>query len=121
MTITNQQDYAIAVMLDDITAMLFDLDLGNKISQNEEMLDIGEDFKISYKRDLISETIDEHGTRRIVSNFYVSGYKNDVEFIKYVTWGEERRFTIYTIEGFVTGMFINRLEAYRKSKFMINS
>lgn len=113
------QEYAIKVMLDDITFMLFDLELGGFVLSGETV-DIGEEFVVSYRRELIEETI-VNGWKNIISDFYISATKNGVEFIKFETRGAQQKFTLYNIDGFVCGMFINKLEDFRKSKFSINN
>lgn len=115
------QEYAIKVMLDDITFMLFDLERGSHIEQNQETpVDIGENFAFTYKRELVSETI-ENGWKNIVSNFHITCYKNDVVITSFVTYGGNRKFTLHQLEGFMTGIFIDKLEAFRKQKFSINN
>lgn len=111
--------YAIKVMLDDITFMLFDLDMGGFISQ-DEVFDIGEEFVVTYKRELVSEEI-VNGYKNIISNFFISATKNGNQFLKFETRGAQRKFTLHNIEGFVAGMFINKLERFRKDKFSINN
>lgn len=119
MTIDRNQEYAIKVMLDDITFMLFDLEMGGFIPSGD-ITDIGEDFCVSYRRELIEETV-VNGWKNITSDFYISATKNGTEFVKFETRGAHRKFTLYNIDGFVTGMFVNKLEGFRKSKFSINS
>ena len=115
------QEYAIKVMLDDITFMLFDLERGSHIKQDEqEPIDIGENFAFTYTRELVSETI-ENGWRNIVSNFHIKCFKNDKVIASFVTYGGTRKFTLFELEGFMAGVFIDKLDAYRRDKFSINT
>lgn len=115
----DNEKYAITVMLDDITFMLFDLERGGFLTQEDTIL-FDDGFNISYKRDLISEVIVD-GWKNIISNFYISATKNDIEFLRFETHGADRKFTLHNFEGFVVGMLINKIEQYRKMKFSINN
>lgn len=115
------EEYAIKVMLDDITFMLFDLERGTFIKENnEEPIDIGENFAFTYKRELVSETI-QGDWKNIVSNFHIKCFKNEKVITSFITYGGTQKFTVYEIEGFMTGVFINKLEEYRKAQFSINN
>lgn len=119
MEMTEKQEYAIKVMLDDITFMLFDLERGGFI-QTEGVFDVTDAFKVDYKRVLLSEVLN-NDVLEIVSDFYVEIKYYDRDAIKYATRGALRKFTLYDFDGFVCGMFINALDTFRKEKFSINN
>lgn len=118
-----KQEYAIKVMLDDITFMLYDLECGGFI-KIEDKFDIS-NFTVSYKRILIEET-EQNGYITTISDFYicvnqklVDGIGNEI--VKFETRGALRKFTLFTVDGFVCGMFMNELEKHRKQMFSINN
>lgn len=111
------QDIAISILLDDITYMLYDLERGEFIS-NDCTIDIGGEFTVAYRRELVSETITDD-FKTIVSNFFISATKNKTEIVNFVTNGVERKFTLFSIEGFVCGMFLDELDKFRRMKFQV--
>lgn len=117
-TISKNDEQAIKVMLDDMTFMLFDLERGNHIL-SEDNVRISDNMSFTYKRNLIEETIDERGWKNITSDFYISGYKDDVQVLKFETRGKLRKFTLYQFDGFLANMLMNELERFRKKKFNI--
>lgn len=112
-------EYNIKVILDDITFMAFDLERGGFIDA-ASVTDIGDGFTLNYSRELISEE-EVNGWINIISDFSISATKNGNEFLKFDVRGELRKFTLFNIEGFVSGMFLNQLDVFRKSKFGINT
>ena len=120
MSMSPAEEYAIKVMLDDVTFMLFDLERGGFISQECDVAhDIGDNFAFTYKRELVEETM-VNGWEHIISNFHITAFKNDISICKFITRGSDQAFTLYNIEAFVLNMFINRLETYREEMFSIN-
>lgn len=115
MNITPEQEYIIKVMLDDITFMLFDLELGNHIKY-ETTYSVDEQFSFSYKRVLIKEEmVGEY--KNIISDFFIEAYKDNIQFLKFETHGESQMFTIFTFDAFLTSIFVNKLDDFRKLKF----
>lgn len=117
------QEWAIKVMLDDITFMLYDLERGGHI-EIDGSFDVA-NFVVSYKRVLIEES-EQDGFITTISDYYVCVNHKLIdglgdEIVKFDTRGAMRKFTLYTIDGFVCGMFINELEKYRKQMFSINN
>ena len=110
-------------MLDDITFMLYDLERGGFLGQ-DGTIDVA-NFSVSYKRVLIEES-EQDGYITTVSDFFVCvNHKlNDGlgdEIVKFETRGSLRKFTLFALDGFICGMFINELEKYRKQMFSINN
>lgn len=117
---STSEEYAIKVMLDDITFMLFDLERGGFIqNDSDDIYDIGDNFAFTYKREMLEATM-IYSREHIISNFYIEAFKNDVSICKFITRGADQAFTLYNIEAFVLNMFINRVETYREEMFSIN-
>lgn len=116
---TETQLYTVKVMLDDITFMLFDLERGNFIKQEDEV-NICEAFSVDYKRELLEEKV-VGDWKEIISDFFITVKYYDRQAIKFVTRGADQKFTLFEFDGFVCGMFMNKLDSYRKEKFSINN
>lgn len=119
MNLNEKQEYAIKVMLDDITFMMFDLEMGGHISVNEEEIDIGNGFSVSYKRELLQEIL-LPDRKNIISDFFIAGKRNGEEIVRFITRGEQRKFTVFAIEGFACQLLMNQLQSFREEKFSIN-
>lgn len=115
MNISESQQYVIKVMLDDITFMLFDLEMGNHI-EYDKVYHIDEQFSFSYRRQLIREDIMQ-GYKNIISDFFVEAYKDGIQFLKFETRGELEKFTVFNIDGFLTSIFLDKLDVFRVVKF----
>lgn len=115
MELNSSREYAIKVMLDDITFMLFDLDLGGFVEYDTTVA-IDDQFSFSYRRELVEEVI-VNGYKNIISNFFVEASKDGRRFLKFETRGAERKFTIFHIDGFLTSIFVDKLDQFRVAKF----
>lgn len=115
MNISENQEYVIKVMLDDITFMLFDLEMGNHI-ECDTIHNIDEQFSFSYRRELVREDI-MPGYKNIISNFFIEAYKDGIQFLKFETHGELQKFTLFHIDGFLTSIFLDKLDSFRSVKF----
>lgn len=109
----------IKILLDDITFMLFDLERGGFI-ENSTPLDIEDGFVITYNRELIEETIVD-GWKTIISDFFIVVNKDNAEILNFQTRGKERKFSIVLINEYLSTVFIEKLENFRKLKFQINT
>ena len=112
----DSQEYQMKYLCDEVTFMLFDLERGGFLRYNGEEVIIDDLWKFSYKRVPVEETI-ENGMRNIVSNFFVKVWYNDNLVFDYEVYGAERKFRVKHVEGFHSGMFLNVLDTFRKSKF----
>lgn len=119
MELDKNQEHMIKVVLDDITFMLFDLERGGFLGLDDSFM-LASNIQISYKRDLLEESI-ENGLQTIISDFFIKIKHNDTLVIDFDTRGQLRKFTVRAFDGFVGGMVLNTLDAYRREKFSINS
>ena len=112
------QEYQMKYLCDETTYMMFDLERGRFIKTNGELVAIDDLWSFSYTRKLVEETI-ENGIQNIISNFFVKVMYNDEVVFDYEVYGNERRFKVNKVSGFHTGMFLEELDKFRKSKFDI--
>lgn len=116
---TEDEEYQVKVICDDTVYMMFDLDNGNMLAPNgDKIIEIDNLWKFSYKRQLVSETIEGY-MRHTVNNFVVKVWYNDTVILDFDTFGAQSKFTIRTFEGFHAGMFQEVLDNYRKLKFNV--
>lgn len=113
-----EKDYAAKYVMDEVTFMLFDLERGKFINHHGDEIQIDDVFKFSYKRVTVEETLDSNA-QTIVSNFFVTVWYNDTVVLKYEVYGGEKKFKVFTLEGFHASMFMNELDKFRMKKFGI--
>lgn len=110
------KEYQMKYLCDETTFMMFDLERGGFLHYHGDHVTIDDLWSFEYKRVPVHESI-QNGVRNIISNFFVTVKYNDRVIFDYEVYGAERRFKVNMVEGFHTGMFLEVLDTYRKSKF----
>lgn len=106
-------------LLDETTFMMFDLERGGHIKRRGEQVNIDDVFAFTYKRIVISETIENDINTIIISNFFIKVWYHETIIMDFDVYGNERKFRIKTLEGPHAGLFLNVLDTYRKKMFNV--
>lgn len=121
MELSEDAKYGVKVNCDDTVYMMFDLEQGGHLSpKGEEVTEINDLWKFTYKSQLVSEDLIETAQgsyKNIVKNFTIKVWNDDTVILDFDTRGNESKFTVRTYDGTRVGMFLSILESYRREKF----
>lgn len=105
-----------AQLIDNVTFMLYDLELGGFIS-NPSSFFVDAYYSIEYKRETVSEDKTSKDQITVVSNFYVTVKYKSNDILNFLVDGEKQHISVINFLQEQSLEFIDILQEYRESKF----